>query len=69
MEEKVKEIQNSVWGLYKDYLSTKNVKKFTDEATKLNKKYSDDELTHMFSLSLILSYTLIVNRMANQGDE
>ena len=41
MEERIKNMYNDAWKIYKDYLTSHNIAKFTDEAAELCKKYDN----------------------------
>lgn len=41
MEEKIKDIYNAAWKIYKEYLADHNIAKFTDSAAELCKRYGN----------------------------
>lgn len=41
MEERIKNMYNDAWKIYKDYLANRNIAAFTDSASELCKKYDN----------------------------
>ena len=39
MEERIKNIYNEAWRAYKEYLATRDISKFTDDAADICKRY------------------------------
>ena len=42
MEERIKDMYNAAWKIYKMYLSDHDIAKYTEEAVKLSEKYNRD---------------------------
>lgn len=66
MEEKIddiKNIQNTLWRIYKEFLEDHNVKKYTEKAAALVHKYSGKKDMMLFAQTLILSWVPVINSL------
>ncbi len=66
MDNEIKYIQNTLWAMYKEFISTHNVKKYTDQATELCKKYKERPELLSFCQNLVVTWTPIINLLAQQ---
>lgn len=69
MHEKIMDIQNSVWNLYKDFIKTKDMRQYNARAQALVKKYEGDELLFTFVQNIIISWVPIINRLKEEENE
>lgn len=69
MHEKIMDIQNSVWNLYKDFIKTKDMRQYNAGAQVLAKRYEDDELLLAFVQNIIISWAPIINRLKEDENE
>ena len=62
--EDIKNIQNTLWRIYKDFLEDHKVKDYTDKAAALVHQYSGNKDMMLFAQTLILSWTPVINGLA-----
>lgn len=66
MENDIKYIQNTLWAMYKEFLTSYNVRRYTQQAVELRKKYDDNSFLSCFCQNMIISWTPVINRMAEE---
>lgn len=66
MDNDIKYIQNTLWAMYKEFTSDFDVKKYTDQATSLCKKYKNNPTMLNYCQNLVVSWTPVINEMAEQ---
>lgn len=60
----IKNIQNTLWSLYKRFLVDKNIKGYTDKAAALVHEYDGKKDMMLFAQTLILSWVPVINSLA-----
>ncbi len=60
----IKNIQNTLWSLYKRFLVDKNIKGYTDKAAALVHEYNGRKDMMLFAQTLILSWVPVINSLA-----
>ena len=70
--EDIKNIQNTLWRIYKEFLEDKSVKGYTNKAAALVYEYDGKKDMMLFAQTLILSWVPVINELAadfrNGGD-
>lgn len=70
--EDIKNIQNTLWRIYKEFLEDKSVKGYTDKSAALVHEYDGKKDMMLFAQTLILSWVPVINGLAadfrNGGD-
>lgn len=61
MFEKIKDIQNIVWTMFREFLETHDMEKYNQRAAALVQKYKEDELC-IFCQNLLLTWAPIIKR-------
>ena len=64
MENDIKYIQNTLWGIYKEFLIDHSVREYTRKASELVHKYDGNKEMLLFCQNLIICWTPVINRMA-----
>lgn len=59
----IKEIQNAVWVIWRQFLADRDVKKYTSNAAELTRKYKDGSIEKTFCQNLLFAYIPLVNDM------
>lgn len=62
--EDIKNIQNTLWRIYKEFLEDHKVKAYTDKAAALVRQYDGKKDMMLFAQTLILSWVPIINALA-----
>lgn len=62
----IKHIQNTIWAMYKDFLSNHDMKKWNDRMGNLTKKYEDKGDQHLLSFcqNLLITWCPIISGFA-----
>lgn len=66
MHDAIKDIQNTIWVMYKEVEKTGNAKAYTDQAKELCKKYKERPELLVFCQNLVITWTPIINLLAEQ---
>lgn len=61
MHEKISDIQNSFWNAYKDFMRTKDMKKYNGDINAVLEKYRHDRTMLNFCQGLSVSWTPVIN--------
>ena len=64
MDNEIKHIQNELWAMYRQFVTDFNVKKYTNQATNLCRKYKDNKILLNFCQNLVVTWTPIINHLA-----
>lgn len=66
--EDIKHIQNTIWSMYKSYLSDHDMKKWNDGMSKLTKEYAnkDDQQLLSFCQNLLITWCPIISGFAEE---
>lgn len=62
--EDIKNIQNTLWRIYKEFLEDHKVKAYTDKAAALVHEYDGKKDMMLFAQTLILSWVPVINSLA-----
>ncbi len=62
--EDIKNIQNTLWRIYKEFLEDHKVKDYTDKAAALVHEYNGKKNMMLFAQTLVLSWVPIINGLA-----
>lgn len=62
--EDIKNIQNTLWKIYKEFLVDHKVKDYTDKAATLVHQYSGKKDMRTFAENLIISWSPVINGLA-----
>lgn len=62
--EDIKNIQNTLWRIYKEFLKDHKVKDYTDKAAALVRQYDGKKDMMLFAQTLILSWVPVINSLA-----
>lgn len=62
--EDIKNIQNTLWRIYKEFLEDHKVKAYTDKVAALVHEYDGKKDMMLFAQTLILSWVPIINALA-----
>lgn len=67
MHEKITDIQNTIWKMYKDFLKDKNVQGWTKKAQDLQAKYqSDNETIRGYVGNIVYAWIPVINEIKAQ---
>ena len=69
MHEKIKDIYNSVWRAYKDFLSNGDVKVCTDQLHGVIERYAGDSFMRQFAENMAVTMAPVINALAERGRE
>ena len=64
--EDIKHIQNTLWSIYKDFLSDHDVRKYTQKASGLVHEYDGNKEMLLFCQNLVITWTPIINTFAEE---
>ena len=62
--EDIKRIQNKLWSIYKEFLDSHDVKKYTEDAAALVHEYDGKKDMMLFAQTLILSWVPVINGLS-----
>lgn len=60
----IRDIQNTLWAIYKDFLSDHDVKAYTRKANELVCKYEGDKIISSYVQNLAISWSPMINELA-----
>lgn len=66
MENDIKYIQNTLWAMYKEFLTSYNVRRYTEQAVELVHKYEGNRELLCFVQNLVICWTPIINGLAER---
>lgn len=66
MENDIKDIQNSLWRIYKIFLSDHDVRRYTQNAAAIVQKYQENKEMQSFCINLLISWTPVINNLAKE---
>lgn len=66
MEDEIRDIQNTLWRMYKEFLQDHDVKKYTRKARDLVDRYGDNREMYIFSQNMVVSWTPVINSLAGR---
>lgn len=69
MNDDIKYIQNTLWVMYKDFSVDFNMRKYSEQAADLCKRYKDNPLMLNFCQNLVITWTPVINTMAEEHRE
>lgn len=69
MENEIKYIQNTLWSIYKEFLQHHSVREYSRKASELVHKFDGNKEMLLFCQNLIISWTPIINKLAEQYRE
>lgn len=61
VNEKITDIQNLFWKAYKDFKSTKDMRQYNIDASKIIDKYKHDPVMNQFAVNLRFAWTPVIN--------
>lgn len=62
----VKDIQNTLWAIWKGFLEDHSVRRYNEKAQELVRKYKGNEDMLLFCQSLIITWTPVIHRQAEK---
>ena len=66
MHEKIQEVMNTAWKNYKDYRRSGDMRQYTKQMSALVEKYKGDPLLQQFAENMAVTYTPVINAMAEE---
>ena len=66
MHEKIQDVMNTAWKNYKDYRRSGDMRQYTKQMSVLVEKYKGDSLLLQFAENMAITYTPIINAMAEE---
>lgn len=63
MEEEIKDIQNSLWKIYKNFLDDHDVQNYTRKAAAIARKYEGNRQMHSFCQNLVITWAPVINEL------
>lgn len=64
--ENIKDIQNTLWAMYKDFMETHSVSDYNTKAKQLVDKYSENKEMLTFCQNLIITWAPVINALAEE---
>lgn len=64
MLDEVKNIQNTLWAMYKEYLLTHDMVNYNAQAEELCNKYHGQPILGSFCTNLVISWAPVINQLA-----
>lgn len=66
MHEKIQDVMNTAWKNYKDYRRSGDMRQYTKQMSALVEKYKGDPLLQQFAENMAVTYTPVINAMAEE---
>lgn len=64
MENGIKDIQNTVWKMYKEYQATHDMVNYNAQKDELCRKYHGQPILGCFCRNLVISWAPVINQLA-----